>query len=198
MLRGMYRLAVVALLIACGNGSKSPGDQQKPGPTAGAEKIAVPIEGTSVGAAKTGAPDDPTKLTDATKERAKNPAYNLKPEEGTLTVANAEAKPGAPATAQIKLAPGSGYHVATDYPIKLWLEPPAGVKIEKTFLKAGGRNKDQGDAATLTEQALTFAITATPDAAGSFEIKGVMNFGICEKDSCHPKTQPITIQVAAK
>lgn len=202
MLPGMYRFALLALLIACGNGSKSPGDQPKP--VGGEEKIAVPTEATqakggtdgTIGAA-TGAPEDPTKLTEATKQRAANPAFNLKPEEGTLTVAKAEAKAGALATSEIKLAPGTGYHVATDFPIKLWLETPTGVKVEKTFFKAGGRNKEQGDAATLTEQALSFAIKATPEAAGAFEIKGVMSFGICEKDSCHPKTQPITIQVAA-
>ena len=153
--------------------------------------------GGADGSAVTGAPDDPTKPTQATKDRAKNPAYNLKPTEGTLTIAKAETKAGAAGTAEIKIAPASGWHVATDYPIKLWLEPPAGVTVDKTFLTAGGRSKAQGDAATLSEQSLAFAIKATPAAAGSFEITGVLSFGICEKDSCHPKTQPITIQVAA-
>ena len=203
MLPGMSRFALLALLIACGNGSKSPGDQAKPVGGAPEEKVAVPgakggaTEGATTGAPTVGAAEDPTKLTDLTKQRAQNPAYNLKPEEGTITVAKAEAKAGASATAEIKLAAAKGYHVATDYPIKLWLEPPSGVKIDKTFLTAGGRSKAQGDAASLSEEALAFAIKATPEAAGAFTITGVLNFGICEKDSCHPKTQPITIQVAA-
>lgn len=204
----MSRFALIALLIACGNGSKSPGDQQKSAVAPGGdEKIAVPGSkgGPAIGGAEgatTGAPqaavEDPSKLTEATKQRAQNPAFNLKPEEGTLTIAKAEAAAGAAATAEIKLAPAKGYHVATDYPIKVWLEPPTGVKVEKSFLTAGGRNKVQGDAATLSEESLAFAVKATPEAAGAFEIKGVMSFGICEKDSCHPKTQAITIQVAAK
>jgi hypothetical protein len=210
MLRGMSRFALLALLIACGNGSKSPGDQQKSaGSTGGSgEIIAVPgskggpttgspTEGADGRGHKIGEATDPNALSPATKDRAKNPAFNLQPTEGTLTVARAETKAGAATTAEIKLAPASGYHVATDYPIKLWLEPPTGVKVDKTFLTAGGRSKAQGDAATLSEQALAFAIKATPEAAGSFEITGVLSFGICEKDSCHPKTQPITIQVAA-
>ncbi len=206
MLRVMSRFVLLALLIACDNGSKSPGEQPKSAVTTGApdEKIEVPgtkggpVVGMADGSGATGAaPDDPTKLSPATKQRAQNPAFNLKPSEGTLTVAKAEAKAGAAATAEIKLAPASGYHVATDYPIKLWLEAPAGVKVEKSFLSAGGRTKAQGDAATLSEQSLLFAVKATPEAAGSFEITGVLSFGICEKDSCHPKTQPITIQVAA-
>ncbi len=210
MLRGMSRFAVLALLMgacaACGKGAKSSGDTQKSaGSAETVETVQVPTGSAAPGskggadgsAAVTGAPDDPTKLSWATKQRAQNPAFNLKPEEGTLTIAKAEAKAGAAATAEIKLAPATGYHVATDYPIKLWLEPPAGVTVDKAFLSAGGRSKAQGDAAALSEQGLAFAVKATPAAAGSFEINGVLSFGICEKDSCHPKTQPIKIQVAA-
>jgi hypothetical protein len=216
MLRAMSRFAVLALLMglgsACGNGGKSSAEQKnsttsdqpkdevvvvpgaKGGPAIGGTDGSGGTEGAQTGAPT---PNDPTKLSDATKQRAKNPAFNLTAAEGTLTVAKATSKAGAAATTEIKLAPGSGYHVATDYPIKLWLEPPAQVKVDKTFLTAGGRTKAQGDAATLTEQALAFAVTATPAAAGAYEITGVLSFGICEKDSCHPKTQPITIQVAA-
>lgn len=128
---------------------------------------------------------------------ADDPRFHLKPEEGTITIDKAEAKAGAEATAALKLAPATGYHVSTDYPIKVTLEAPAGVKLAKTELSAGGRNKDQGDASALSEQGLAFAIKATAAKAGSYEIKGVFKFGICEKESCHPKKQPITITVAA-
>lgn len=208
MLQSMSRFAVLALLIACGNGSKTPGDQQAHpeggGGAATTERIAVPGAGAEgMNGAARGAPEaaakgaDPTKLTEATKRRAENPAFHLKPEEGTLTIVKAETTPGAPATAEIKLDPGTGYKVATDYPTKVWLEDTTGVKLDKTYLTAGGRNKSQGDAATLSEQSLVFAVQATPETAGSYEIHGVFTFGICEKDSCHPRTQPITIQVAA-
>lgn len=211
MLPGMSRFAVLALLIACGNGSKPAADQAKTAPS-GEEKIAVPgakggpAEGAigaagTDGSAATGAPapDDPSKVSEATKQRSKDPKFNLQqPKEGTLTVGKVEAKAGAAATAEIKLAPGAGYHVATDYPIKVWLEAPSDVSVEKAYLTAGGRNKTQGDAATLSEENLTFAVKATPAKAGTYEIQGVFSFGICEKDSCHPRTQPITIQVAAK
>lgn len=201
MLRRMSRVLVLAFLIGsggaagCGNGSKSPGDQGK-APTAtpgGEEKIAVP-------GATRGAPDPANAAPEGAATsigNADDPRFHLKPEEGTITVKAAEAKAGAEVTAGLELAPGEGYHVATDYPIKLQLEAPDGVELAKTEFTAGGRNKVQGDAATLTEQALAFAIKATPDKAGSYEIKGVFKFGICEKDSCHPKKQPVTITVAA-
>lgn len=206
MLPAMLRFAVLALLIgsvsACGNGSKSAGEQQKtaatsPDDTSG-EKIAVPgtkggpTEGTTAGAAP-----EATGLTEASLQRAQNPQFHLKPEEGKVIVGKAEAKAGTAATVEVSLAPGAGYKVATDYPIKLSLMETSGVKLEKATLKAGGRDKTQGDAATLSEQALSFAVKATPEAAGSYEIKGVFSFGVCDPESCHPRTQPITIQVAA-
>lgn len=201
MLPRMSRVLVLALLIgsagaaACGNGSKSPGDQGKaPMPTAGGdEKIAVP-------GATGGAPDPANAAAEGAAKAigaADDPRFHLKPEEGTITVKQGAAKAGAEATAGLELSPSEGYHVATDYPIKLQLEAPEGVKLAKTEFTAGGRNKVQGDAATLTEQELAFAIKATADQAGSYEIKGVFKFGICEKDSCHPKKQPVTITVAA-
>lgn len=202
MLPGMSRVLALALLIggaglvACGNGSKSPGDQDKtPVATAGAdEKIAVP--GANRGApdpAQAGAPTGEASAIGA----ADDPRFHLKPEEGQITVSKGEAKVGSEAVAKLALAPAQGWKVATDYPIKLQLEAPDGVKLEKTEMSAGGRNKVQGDAATLTEQALAFDIKATPEKAGSYEIKGVFKFGVCEKDSCHPKKQPVTITVAA-
>ncbi len=195
MLPGMSRVLVLALLIGgCGNGSKSPADQPKT--ASGEEKISVPgAKGGAAGGADTGA--QPTGAPAGGIGNADDPRFHLKPEEGSIKVDKAEGKAGAEAAAKLELTPATGYHVATDYPIKLTLEAPAGVKLAKTELSAGGRNKEQGDAATLTEQALAFAIKATAEKAGSYEIKGVFKFGICEKESCHPKKQPVTITVAA-
>lgn len=210
MLHGMVRVLALALLIggaglgACGNGSKSPGDQDRtPVATAGTgEKIAVPgATGEKVavpgaeGAAQAASGD--ARGGTSALGAADDPRFHLKPEEGQITISNAETKAGSEAVARLALAPAQGWKVATDYPIKLQLEAPEGVKLEKSELSAGGRNKVQGDAATLTEQALAFDIKATPEKAGSYEIKGVFKFGVCEKDSCHPKKQPVTITVAA-
>jgi hypothetical protein len=196
----MSRALLLALLIwlptsaacaGCSKGSQHSEVQPKPAGSGG-EKIQVP--GADKGAAATGAPDQAQAAGTST---AIDPRFQLKPEEGTITIDKAEGKAGAEATAALKLAPATGYHVATDYPIKLTLEAPAGVKLAKTELAAGGRNKDQGDASALSEQGLAFAIKATAEKAGSYEIKGVFKFGICEAQSCHPKKQPITITVAA-
>ena len=203
MLPGMFRALGIALLMisaGCAGCGKSASKQDKVENASKDEVIEVPgSKGGPTGPGQiTGTSADPNaQTTGAPANAPPNPAFFLKPEEGTLTVDKAEGKAGAEAKGAVKLSPATGYHVATDYPIKLTLEAPAGVKIEKTELTAGGRNKVQGDAETLSEQALAFAVKATAEKAGTYEIKGTFKFGICEKDSCHPKKQPITITVAA-
>ncbi|MDB4957702.1 MAG: hypothetical protein JWO36_5271 [Myxococcales bacterium] len=190
MLSGMSRLAVVAVFLAgcsgCSTSAKdrTKGSTESKGPT-GPEHIVVPHAGSaeSTGTVAAAPTDDPR--------------FHLKADEGTLTIDKAEARAGAEAIASVKLAPNTGFHVATDYPIKITLEPAEGVKLSKTELTAGGRDKAQGDAATLSEQMLVIPIKATAEKAGAYEIKGWFKFGVCDKDSCHPKRQPITVTVAA-
>ena len=180
MLPAMSRWAVILVLGACNCGSHEAKQEQPK--SVGPEKIAVPT-------------DDKAAQVQPQSTGNDNPQFHLKPEEGSLTT-KCEAKPGA-LTASFEVQPASGYHISQDYPIKLTIEAPAGVKVDKTELTAGGRDKSQGDAQQLTEQHLAFAVKATPDKPGNYEIKGTFKFGVCDKDSCHPKKQPVTIQCAA-
>jgi hypothetical protein len=181
MLRPIW---VAGALFACACSSK-PTTNQDPAAPAAAEagKIAVP-------GAKTPAPV-------ATGQPSDEARFHLQSDEGTLTIDKAEGKAGADLVANLKVTPASGRHVSTEFPIKITLEPTDGIKLVKTELTAGGADKSQGDAATLTEQLLAFAIHATADKPGTYEVKGLMKFGVCDAESCHPKKQPITIAVAA-
>lgn len=186
----MIRMALLTLALATtasctGCSKKSTTVQDKPAP-APAPQIAASDKGTDL-AAKPPAP----------VATADDPQFHLKPEEGTLTIDKAEGKAGAEATATIKVDPAAGYHVSMEYPIKLALQAPDGVTLAKAEYKAGGASKSAGDAETYSEKELAFAVKATPAKPGSYEIKGTLKFGVCDKDSCHPKKQPITIQVAA-
>jgi hypothetical protein len=171
----MLRVVLVTIaLAACG---KSAGNQEKaPAPPPGPTQV---DKAPQVGC---GSADDPK--------------FFLKPDEGTLTVDKAESAAGAEASVGLKVAPAAGYHMSTDFPIKLCLEAPDGVKLAKSELNAGKGEK--GDADAFSEQSLAFAVKVTADKAGSYEIKGVFKFGVCDKESCHPKKQPVTITVAAK
>ncbi len=180
MLTSMYRHGLFALILAAG--CSKPAASADPGP---ANPSPTGVQ-ANAGDHKSGkAPDD---------ER-----NHLHPDEGTLEIGTAEVKPGAEATVSLKVTPATGFHVNTDFPIKLTLEaPPAGITLAKAELVAGGKDKSQGDASTLTEKALAFDVKATPAAAGSYEIKGMFKFGVCDEQSCHAKRQPVTIVIAAK
>jgi hypothetical protein len=166
---------LVAVLFACNSKSAESKD-----------KDPAPVEKTHVevpGEVKTVGDPQPENQTD-------DPKKHIQPDEGTLEVGKPDCKTGAEATATIKVTPATGFHVSTDYPTELKLDPPAGVKLAKaTYAKA--------DADTLTEKLLQLSVKATPEKAGTYEIKGWFKFGVCDKDSCHPKKQPITIVCAA-
>jgi hypothetical protein len=196
MMHGMARLAllVVCVLAAC---SKSAGNQDKvsspPASSGGQDVIAVPKAGT--GPSMGGAPAQPP----APAAAAADDPLRLKPEEGTLAIeAPADAKPGAETVAKITVTPGKGYHVNTEYPIKLTLAPAAGVTLAKAELTAGGHDKARGDAAALEEQGLTFQVKLTPSASGSYTVNGKFKFAVCDANQCLPKKENIAITVAAR
>lgn len=177
----MFRLNWLVCGLFCASAcSKSAGRYEKePVP----EKVALPPSpGTA--APSSAAPADDTR-------------FHLRADEGTLTIDKVEGKVGAELVANLVVTPGSGLHIATDFPIKLTLTPPDGIRLAKVELTAGGRDKAVGDATALTEQRLGFAVSATAEKAGTYEIAGTFKFGICDQESCHPKRQPIAIAVAA-
>lgn len=176
----MVRVVLLAIaLVACGK--KSAGNQEKePSPPPGPQPTK----------------DVPAPTPQAGCGSADDPKFFLKPDEGTLTIDKVDASAGAQATAGVKVSPATGYHMSTDFPISLCLEPPAGVTVAKTTFSSG--KGQQGDADQFSEQALAFSVKATAEKPGSYEVKGIFKFGVCDKESCHPKKQPITITVAAK
>jgi hypothetical protein len=196
IIRGMSRCALLALCVAAAC-SKSAGNQDKvsspPPPSAsGGDVIAVPKGASPMGAPAGGGPAKAPAASD--DER-----FRLKPEEGKLAIEPpADAKAGAEAVAKIIVTPGSGYHVNTEYPIKLTLTSPAGVTLAKDKFIAGGHDKAVGDADALDEKQLAFAVKLTPAASGSYTISGNFKFAVCDKDQCLAKQETIAIAVAAK
>ena len=191
MLRGMSRWALLAVAVmACGKSAGNQDTGSKAAPPANTEKVAVPGAGSGsapVAMEQGKAPPAPD-----------NPQFHLQPEEGTLTIEKVDGKPCSDTTANVKVEPAAGYHMSMEYPIKLALEAPEGVKLPKAELTAGGSSKSAGDAKTYTEKLLEFDVKSSADKPGSYEIKGTFKFGVCDKESCHPKKQPITIQIACK
>jgi len=196
MSRSLFLVAPIAALAIAANCTKSApkdnGSEAKGGGTS--DRVAVPggdvpppnMKGTGGGEGMQTAPGgaDPQKLA---------------PDEGKLAVeAPADAKAGAEATVKITVTPATGYHVNTEFPIKLTLTAPDGVTLAKSEFKAGGPSKDKGDADTLEESQLLLGVKLTAAKSGSYTINGTFKFAVCDKDSCRPKKESIAIQVAAK
>jgi hypothetical protein len=176
----MIRIASFALVVVAACGTSKSADKQDKQPS-GPEKVVVPTD-------KAPGEKAPKTIGEAPVD---DPKKHIQPDEGTLEIGKAEGKAGAEAVAMISVKPGTGYHVSTDFPTELKLEAPAGVKLAKT-------EYGKGDVDKLTEQGLQLSVKATADKAGDYEIKGWFKFGVCDKESCHPKKQPITIAGTAK
>jgi hypothetical protein len=180
----MLRVAMFASVFAafaCGSKSSDKPASASPPPTT---EVKGPVEPQKA--------DPPP-----TNGGADDPSRHLHADEGTLTIDKCEVVAGKETSIAVKVAPAAGFHVSKNYPTKLTLAPPAGLKVAKTEFVAGGRTETKGDADELSEQALVLTVKATPEKAGSYEIKGTFKFGVCDKDSCHAKKQPIAIACVA-
>ncbi|HET9626901.1 MAG TPA: hypothetical protein VFP84_36330 [Kofleriaceae bacterium] len=197
----MSRLALIALglslsVAAC---SKSAGNQDKvasppPAANGGGDVIAVPggTPAPNMGMKKDAEPAAPA--TAGADDRTK-----LQPAEGKLAVeAPADAKAGAETVAKITVTPGAGYHVNTEYPVKLVLDSTPGVTLAKAELAAGGHTQGKGDADTFDEKQLALSVKLTPASAGSYTINGTFRFAVCDASQCLPKREAVAITVAAK
>ncbi|MEO8844102.1 MAG: hypothetical protein ABI591_02695 [Kofleriaceae bacterium] len=192
MSRSLLLIPLLALTVGAYSCGKSASSQDKDTAGNAPEKVQFP--------------DDPKGATNnAPNHNIPPPAgiggvgggSTLHADEGTMTIDSASGKVGAELTSNITVTPTSDFHVNVEFPTKVTLEAPDGVKLMKSELTAGGASKAQGDASAFSEKSLAFAIKATADKPGSYEIKGTMKFAVCKVDQCFPKKQAITITVAA-
>lgn len=190
---------LVVVVASCGKSASS--QDKDTGPTVGGtpERVQFPDEGGGTPKGL-GAPDHGVTAVTGAPGGAiggVGGASTLHADEGTMTIDKASGKVGTELTSNITITPTSDFHVNVEFPTKVTLEAPDGVKLMKTELTAGGSTKAQGDASAFSEKSLAFAVKATAEKPGSYEIKGTMKFAVCKVDQCFPKKQAITITVAA-
>jgi hypothetical protein len=169
----MSRLAVsfAILLGACGACSKS---SEPPKAT------------TDTGGSSKAPPKDPPAGSGAQTPEGAGDSFAMKLDQP------APVAPGAEAIARVTVTPTAGYHINQDFPTKLELQPPAGVKVAKASL-------DGEDAEKMDEQVLVFAVHVTPSAAGSFTLPGKIKFAVCKgEEDCEPKRRDVSFTVAAQ
>jgi hypothetical protein len=100
-------------------------------------------------------------------------------------------KAGAQVVAHVTVTPGSGYHVNQEFPTKLVITPPDGVKVAKA-------EQHKEDAAAFDANKLQFDVAMTPDKPGTYKVAGTLKFAVCTESSCDPKKREIAFDVAAQ
>lgn len=143
-------------------------------------------------------PVEVVRIPGATAERSVAPRSDgLAVDEGMFEITPIRnASVGRAQTARIRIVPGAGFHINTEYPFVMQLADSPGLKLEKLRFE-GGRRGSVGDAETLVEEELAIPITLTPTTAGEHTLKGTINFGICKATSCLQRSMPISVAIAA-
>ena len=131
-------------------------------------------------------------------ERTVGPrSEQLAADEGVFEISPIRgASVGRAETTRIRIVPGTGFHINTEYPFVVQLEGAPGLKLEKLRFE-GGKRGAVGDAETLAEEELEIPIVVTPTTSGEHTLNGTIHFGICKATSCLQRSMPITLAVAA-
>jgi hypothetical protein len=86
---------------------------------------------------------------------------------------------------ELTLEARGGYHVNQDYPIRVDLKAPPGVKLAKASL---GRP----DAATFGEHQASFKLPFSA-SAGAHDLTAVVDFAVCTKETCVPDQRTVAL-----
>ncbi len=108
-----------------------------------------------------------------------------------FTVKSPSAHANERAVANVSIAPKGAYHVNTEYPVKLTVTPPDGVKLEKEKLL-----KD--DAKRFEKTGLDFEVAFIATSPGKKSFTGQLKFAVCTDTDCKPTTEQVAFDVDVK
>jgi hypothetical protein len=108
----------------------------------------------------------------------------------TITLASpAEVGKGAQGTAVLEVTPKKGWKLNKEFPTKLTIAEPAGVKVAK-------KEQTVADAVAFAEQAARWQVQFQADSPGGKDFTGVFKFAVCTDTSCDPKKEQLAWKVA--
>ena len=99
-------------------------------------------------------------------------------------------KVGEAATAVVRVVPKHPWKVNLRYPIRLKLQPPAGVEVAKTDLVAAD--------AQVSEKEAKFQVGYTLKEAGAKTVSGELKFSVCVADKCDIKKEAVSWTTSAR
>jgi hypothetical protein len=98
------------------------------------------------------------------------------------------AKASARSVATISVTPKGAFHVNTEYPVKLKVNAPDGVTLEKDTLRGP-------DAKRFEKAGLDFEVAFTAAAGGKKSFTGELKFAVCTDTECKPTTEKVSFDV---
>lgn len=101
------------------------------------------------------------------------------------------AQAGQNATATISLEPKTGWKLNLEFPTKLTIKAPDGVKVAQA-------TQGIADAAAFSEKAGSFKVSFTPEAQGTKNSAADFRFAVCTKTTCDPKEATLAWAVDVK
>ncbi|HWM88807.1 MAG TPA: hypothetical protein VNO33_23310 [Kofleriaceae bacterium] len=117
------------------------------------------------------------------KTVAETPTYKV-----TLA-APAKVGKGAQATAMLEILPKEGWKLNKEFPTKLTVVEPAGVKVSK-------KEQTVADAVAFADKSGKWSVDFQADSAGAKSFTGVVKFAVCTETSCDPKKEQLAWSVA--
>ena len=105
-------------------------------------------------------------------------------------VSEPEYTAGAPGKLQVLLEAKGGYHVNQDYPIRVDLKAPAGVKLDKPSL-------GKPDAAEFGEHKARFDVPFSADK-GAHQLSANVDFAVCTPETCVPDQRTLAVSLSVK
>ena len=108
----------------------------------------------------------------------------------TVTLASpAQVGKGAQGTVVLEVTPKKGWKLNKEFPTKLTVVEPAGVKVSK-------KEQTVADAVAFADQAGRWQVQFQADSSGAKDFTGVLKFAVCTDTSCDPKKEELAWKVA--
>ena len=92
--------------------------------------------------------------------------------------------------AQLVLEARGGYHVNQDYPLRVDVKVPAGVKLEKASF-------GKPDASQFGEERAHFVLPFKAEP-GAHDLTATVDFAVCTKDTCVPDQRTVALPLAVR
>lgn len=117
------------------------------------------------------------------KTIADTPTYKL------MLAAPPKVAKGAEATVTLEVVPKEGWKLNKEFPTKLTVVPPAGVKVKKA-------EQTVADAVAFADKSGKWSVEFQAESAGGKDFTGTIKFAVCTEQSCDPKKEQLAWKVA--